>query len=176
MKRVIAIILLVGWPSVALAILGCLRDERDLAKRSTAVVVVNIQKVGKATVASCPESKPASPREITLGGRTYESGYAECGEVGVLKATVVESLRGDLSGTLDVLVGTPSGLVLGPCDDRPDLPKMAGLQAVLYLRRDGSRWWTLDGPDSIYTLWPQPTLGRDFIMRVKQLLAEPPTK
>jgi hypothetical protein len=173
-KRLIAIVL-VAWPSVALAILGCLTEERDLANRAKAVVVVKIVKVGKVKVAPCPESKPPEVHELTLG-RTYESGYANCGEVGTLEAVVVESLRGELSGKIDVLVARQTGLSPGPCDDRPELPKMTGLQAILYLQRDGSRWWTLDGPDSIYTLEPRQTLSHEFIVRVKQLLSEIPAK
>jgi hypothetical protein len=139
------------------------------------VAVVNIQKVGKVTVTPCLERKAEESRELTLG-RTYKPGYSRCGEVGWLKAVVVESLRGDVSGTIEALVANTGPLVLGPCDDRPELPKMAGLQAILYLQREEERWWTIDGPDSIYTHWPQQTLSQEFIARVKRLVSEPITK
>ena len=139
------------------------------------MAVVKIQSVGKATVTPCPEAKPGESPELTLG-RRYESGYVTCGEVGKLKAVVVEPLRGDVSGTIEVLVASPTGLVLGRCDDRPELPKMLGLEAILYLQREGGRWWTIDGADSIYSLWPRPNLNQEFIARVKQLLAEPAPK
>jgi len=170
-KRLVPIIL-VTWPSVALAILGCLHEERHLAKRASAIVVATIRTVGKTTVAPCPDAKPSS-RDEPIVGKTYEAGYSECGEVGILKVTIDEVLRGELSGTAEVMVGTPTGLILGPCDDRPELQAMVGLQAILYLRRDGPRWWTLDGPDSIYTAWRGTKLDEEFIARVKKLLAEP---
>ena len=72
----------------------------------------------------------------------------------MLKGTVDQVIRGDVSRSIDVLVGNEVGLRL-TCDDRPELPEMADRQAILYLRRDGERWWTLDGPDSIYSSSPQ---------------------
>jgi len=128
-----------GW-----AVVGCLTEEKELVRRASIIIVGKIEQLETVRLAACPPGPETEP------GTEFVSRYEKCGAVTQLTISTKRVLRGSIEPlVLKVLMAGEGFLVLG-CDDRPPIEKLAGLEAVLFLEISGGRFWTLDGPNSIY--------------------------
>jgi hypothetical protein len=134
---VVAVAAVLGQP--ALCHMTCLTPESELMPRAHVILAARVLQVGKTSVAPCPNGMT----------RAFDQIYSKCGQVGSLKLKVHELLRGSAPTDLEVLVAPESVLTM-TCGDRPELVKMAGLDAVFFLELVDDHLWTLDGPNSIY--------------------------
>ena len=143
----------------AWAIQGCLTGLEDLVPRAQHVVLGRVTDVIKIKLTDCQE------------GGVYWGQSHRCDGLYRLSVTVSERFRGDAPQELSVVVGSDGPLALS-CDDRPPVNGMQGLTVLLFLETDRDRYWTLDGPNSIYA-WPDRIGARDeTIARVRALIAD----
>jgi hypothetical protein len=144
---------------VTWAIQGCLTGLEDLVPRAQHIVLGRVTDVIKIKLAECQE------------GGVYWEQSNRCDGLYRLSVTVSERIRGDAPQELSVVVGSDGPLALS-CDDRPPVNGMQSLTVLLFLETDRDRYWTLDGPNSIYA-WPGRTAARDETSaRVRALIAD----
>jgi hypothetical protein len=80
--------------------------------------------------------------------------YKNCGEVWNLKVKTKWALKGIVDTKLNIFVAPNyyfNQLSSFPCDDRLPVPEMLGKEAVFFIKVENSRFWSVDGADSILT-------------------------
>jgi len=153
--------LLMMQPRQAVGVVGCLVNMNELIPRADVVVVGHVEAVGDQVVRPCNS-------EAERNARLFGS-YSKCDRVYSMKFVIRETLWGQASTTITVLVPSEPVFSLS-CDDRPPVEKMVGLDAILFLESSEGHLWTLEGPNSIYSSW-RPIKGKD-LRGLKEALAE----
>jgi hypothetical protein len=142
-----------------LAVQGCLTELADLVPRAEHIVLARVTDVVKIKLVDCQE------------GGIYSGQSTRCDGLLELSITVSEQIKGSAPQEFQVVVGS-EGFVVMSCCDRPPVNGMQGLTVLLFLETDRNRYWTLDGPNSIYA-WPGRVGSRDeTIERVRSLVAD----
>ena len=140
----VLILVLFGGRSAG-AIMGCLTELEDLVPRATTIITGKIDAVEPVELPPCAEGDVYPAPE-----RVYSDEYRRCGRAWRLSVSVHSTEKGkDAPPSMSVFVAPESILVLS-CDDRPEVRKMKGLEALFFLESEDDRHWTLDGPNSIY--------------------------
>jgi hypothetical protein len=155
-SQVLAGALLLVAARPASGVVGCLTPETDLAKRADVVVAARILDLAKVTLSPCPPGIPEP--------------YRKCGDVTKLRLKVLAPLCGSVPSELSVHVA-PESIFSLSCDDRPPVAQMPGLDAVFFLESQPGQLWTLDGPNSIYTIGPG--ISKKGAERLKERFKQP---
>ena len=123
---------------------GCLTEEAELKGRAHLILEGEILSIAKVVVE--PECDPL----ILESGKKIPVTYHRCGKVWKFIFQVNKRVRGESPNRLDVFVAPEMFLFALSCDDRPPVKEMKGIFVTLYLEGVKNKWWTLDGPNSIY--------------------------
>ncbi len=123
--------------------MGCMSEIGEVARSAEAIVLFEVRAVRTVTLTACPAPKPDPWAR-----------YERCGAVAELQGEPIRTLKGVFAATADpIRLPLPNAEL--NCDDRPEAHAfVSGLKnsrVILFLEKDGGSWWTLEGPDSIYS-------------------------